>query len=178
LPPSFSRAARVRASSCWVTRAALSRLGGQEALMKEFRASFVVLCLSLCACAGEMSVTVPPADDLRIAVTLAGRRPQGDSLVMTVTNVSTHPVFFTRCGPGPTTFVEQFVNGTWTGAVHNFLCVQAPGENGPVELAAGQSLSVSRVLSEAGHYRFAVVGGDEADLSDGHVLTSNEFDVP
>jgi len=147
--------------------------------MKEFRASLVAVCFSLGACsAGEMVGTVPQIDELRIAVTLARRSPQGDSLVMTVTNNSTHPVFFTRCGPGPTTFVEQFVNGAWTGAVQNFMCLQAPGETGPVQLAAGQSLSVSRVLSETGHYRFAVVGGDESDLADGHVLTSDEFDVP
>jgi hypothetical protein len=150
--------------------------------MRNVRASFVALVLALSACAGGESmvngITGPLANDPQITVTLAKRTPEGDSLVMTVTNVSSHPVFFTRCGPGPTVFVEQFVNGAWTGAVQNFLCVQAPGETGPVQLAAGQALSLGRVLSEPGHFRFAVVVGDDVNLSGSRVITSNGFDVP
>jgi hypothetical protein len=150
--------------------------------MNRFRASFAALGLALSACAGGEflvnGVPNPQTADPQITVTLAKRIPEGDSLVMTVTNVSSLPVFFTRCGPGPTVFVEQFVSGAWTGAVQNFLCVQIPGETGPVQLAAGQALSVSRVLSEPGHFRFAIVAGDDAALTGSRVITSNAFDVP
>lgn len=148
--------------------------------MRNVRTSFVALVLALSACArGESNlITGPLAGDPQITVTLARRTPEGDSLVMTVTNVSPRPVFFSRCGPGPTVFVEQFVNGGWTDAVQNFLCVQAPGETGPVQLAAGQALSLSRVLSEPGHFRFAVVAGDDVNMTDSRVITSNGFDVP
>jgi hypothetical protein len=150
--------------------------------MKNIRAAFAAMVLASTACAGgEFSVNGipdPQTSDPQITVTLAKRGPQGDSLVMTVTNVSSHPVFFTRCGPGPTVFVEQFVNNSWTGAVQNFLCVQTPGETGPVQLGVGQALSVSRVLSEPGHFRFAIVAGDDANLSNSRLLTSDGFDVP
>jgi hypothetical protein len=150
--------------------------------MKHLRASIGALGLALSACVGGESnvngITGSQPGDPQITVALAKRTPEGDSLVMTVTNVSAHPVFFSRCGPGPTVFVERFVNGAWTDAVQNFLCVQTPGETGPVQLAAGQALSVSRVLSEPGHFRFVIVAGDDLNLSGSRVVPSNGFDVP
>lgn len=149
--------------------------------MNKLRASFVAFGVALVACSGERSsnlVADPQAQDPQIAVTLAKRIPEGDSLVMTVTNVSSHAVFLDRCGPEPKVFVEQFVNGAWTDPIQNFMCVQTPDETGPVQLAAGQTLSLSRELFEPGHFRFAMFVGGDANLSGSHIVASAGFDVP
>jgi len=131
------------------------------------------------ACSGNTATAGGPdgsTDGITIVASVVSHTSAGDSVTIRISNVGSRTEFFSRCGAEPLVLMQQFVNGVWTGGVQNFMCV-APAAPGPVRLAPGASLTVSRVLSVAGRYRFITSVGAMEDLSDAAQAASNAFDV-
>lgn len=105
------------------------------------------------------------------------RLPDGDSLVITIANKSSGPLFFSRCGNGPTLLLERFIDGAWTDPVQNFACV-TPGAPGPFELDAGASVTLTRELTLPGRFRYVVFGSDSSSLTSAALFVSDAIDVP
>src|SRR5690349_16915128 len=141
--------------------------------------------LGALACGANMSpalpgdahqqTNVPKTGDVQITIASI-RIPGADSLVITIANRSAAPLFFTRCGSGPTMLMEQFVDGAWTNAVQNFACL-APSAPGPVELDPGASVSLTRELTLPGRFRYVVFGSDSSTLTATTLFVSDAIDV-
>ncbi len=112
-----------------------------------------------------------------MVATVRSRTSIGDSVTIQITNVGTRLEFFSRCGSAPLLLVQQFVDNVWTGGVQNFMCV-APTAPGPVPLAPGESITLVRVLSVQGRFRFVTPVGEAEDLSDATQTASNGVDIP
>jgi hypothetical protein len=114
---------------------------------------------------------------ISMVASVRSRTSIGDSVTIQITNVGTRLEFFSRCGAAPLLLVQQLVDNVWTGGVQNFACV-APTAPGPVRLAPGESISMVRVLSQSGRFRYVTPVGELEDLSDATQTASNAFDVP
>lgn len=133
----------------------------------------------MAACTASVSVGTLdgfPAHGVEMVASVHSHTSAGDSVTIRITNVGPRVAFMNRCGAEPLLLVQQFVNGTWTGGVQNFMCL-APSAPGPVRLAAGESITVVRVIGIAGRYRFTSPVGEMEDLSDATQTFSNAVDV-
>jgi hypothetical protein len=131
------------------------------------------------ACSGSVATAGGPngsAHGLDMVATVQAHTTVGDSVTIRITNVGSRTEFLSRCGPEPLLLMQQFVNNVWTGGVQNFMCL-APAAPGPVRLAPGETITVVRVLSVAGRYRFTTPAGEMEDLSDATQTASNAFDI-
>jgi hypothetical protein len=132
------------------------------------------------ACSATLTAGDPngiPAHDVELVAIVQSRAASGDSVTIRFTNTGAQAAFMSRCGDGPLILVQTFVGGQWTGGVQNFACV-TPAAPGPVRLEPGESLTVVRILSEPGRYRFRTPVGERDDLSDATQAASNAVDIP
>ena len=125
----------------------------------------------------DVLVQTLPAAGAVLTAKVSGHSADGDSVVVDVANLGTTALFLDRCGDDPMLLIQQFVNGVWTGGIESISCVTST-EPGPVKLAAGAHLSVVRVLSTPGRFRFLARVATLPDLSDIAPVTSNAFDIP
>ena len=100
-----------------------------------------------------------------------------DSVTITITNGSDGDVFLLRCGQGPRLLTQQHIGELWVGGVQNFMC-PVPAAPGPVRLAPGKQIVLTRVFDVTGRYRVLVTVGTSDDLADAASAYSNGFDVP
>jgi hypothetical protein len=173
--------------------------------MRKWSLLFAVLTASS-ACSRDVSGT--PADlpstnligakgGVTIAATVVSHTTSGDSVTIHIANTGTQTAFLPPCGPGPLLRLQQFLNGNWIGGVQNFMCLSSPTP-GPIRLAPGASIDVSREFgaagdqlspgvpgtyvqvntSTAGRYRFIITVFAHEDLSDPSTAESNGFDIP
>jgi hypothetical protein len=144
------------------------------------RSTFVLATLLLtAACSGSVTTAGGPngsAHGIEMVAGVQGHTSAGDSVTIRITNVGSRTEFLSRCGAEPLLLMQQFVNSVWTGGVQNFMCV-APAAPGPVRLAPGETITVVRILSIAGRYRFTTPVGEMEDLSDATQTSSNAFDI-
>jgi hypothetical protein len=114
--------------------------------------------------------------NVSISVAVHGRGPLGDSVTVHIHNDGPDTAYLPRCGSGPLTLVQHYVNGVWTGGVQNFMCL-APSAPGPVRLDPGASIDEIRVF-EPGRYRLTASVATRGDLSNSVTALSNAFDAP
>lgn len=124
----------------------------------------------------DVLVQTLPAAGAVLTAKISGHSADGDSVFVDVANLGTTALFLDRCGADPLMLLQQFVNGVWTGGIESISCLTSP--EGPVKLAAGAHLTVVRVLSTPGRFRFLARAGTLPDLSDVAPVTSNAFDIP
>jgi hypothetical protein len=143
--------------------------------------SICVLTTLLFATACSATLTTGGLDGsthgISMVASVRSRTSVGDSVTIRISNVGTRLEFFNRCGSTPLLLVQQLVDNVWTGGVQNFACV-APAVPGPVRLAPGESITVVRVLSVPGRFRFVTPVSELEDLSDATQTASNAFDIP
>jgi hypothetical protein len=147
--------------------------------------TFIVCSLTalLAACGGGTQ-TVPgtpnlnlvPVHGVTMRLSVAGRGPSGDTVIVTFTNAGSQTAFLPRCGTQPLLLSQQFANGAWTGGVQNFMCPMS-AQPGPVTLVPGAAIRVVRLFDTAGRYRVLTSVGSIADLTDAQADTSNTVDV-
>jgi len=136
--------------------------------------SSLVILATACSSALEPGTPSPFPD---VVVNAVGVRVAGhDTVTITITNGRDGDVFLSRCGPGPRLLTQQQIGELWVGGVQNFLCVT--GAPGPVRLAPGEQIVLTRVFSVTGRYRVLVTVGTKDDLTDAATVYSNGFDVP
>jgi len=116
------------------------------------------------------------AAGVSIIGTVTGRSAAGDTVALRFVNSGPATAYIPRCGADPLVLTQQFVNGTWTGGVQNFMCI-APSAPGPVQLNPGTSVTVIRVV-QAGRYRMTTSVATQADLSNALPVVSNTIDAP
>jgi hypothetical protein len=141
--------------------------------------SLLATLLVAAACGGSVTTAGGPdgtAGGIEMVASVVSHTSAGDSVTIRMTNTGTRTEFLSRCGAQPLLLMQQFVNGVWTGGVQNFMCI-APSAPGPVRLAPGETITMARVLSVAGHYRFTTSVGEMEDLSDATQTVSNGFDI-
>lgn len=131
------------------------------------------------ACSASLATAGGPAGSthgIELVASVGSHSADGDSVTIRISNVGARTEFLSRCGAEPLLLVQQLVNNVWTGGVQNFMC-PVPTAPGPVRLAPGESITVARVFSIAGRYRFLSRVGEMEDLSDATQAASNAFDV-
>ena len=141
--------------------------------------SLLATLLLAAACSASLTTAGGPDGSTRgieMVASVRSHTAAGDSVTIQIRNVGTRTEFLSRCGAEPLLLVQQFMNNVWTGGVQNFMCV-VPSAPGPVRLAPGESITVTRVFSIAGRYRFLSPVGEMEDLSDATQVASNAFDV-
>lgn len=131
------------------------------------------------ACSATLTAGGPDGSThgISMVASVQSRTSVGDSVTIQISNVGTRLEFFSRCGATPLLLVQQLVDNVWTGGVQNFACVVPPAP-GPVRLAPGESITVVRVLSIPGRFRFVTPVGELEDLSDATQTASNAFNIP
>jgi hypothetical protein len=133
------------------------------------------------ACTGDISTllgTDPvPAHSVSMTATNVATVANGDSIVIQFTNTGAATAFVSRCGSGPLLLEQQVIDGGWAGGVQNFMCT-TPSAPGPIELAPGATLTVTRTFSAAGRYRMIAAIGATQTMDDASTAFSNPFDVP
>jgi hypothetical protein len=141
----------------------------------------VLLCALVAvgsSCSNDLTSTSgESAHGVVITADITSHASSGDSIVVHISNAGVGSAFLPRCGSGPLLLTQQFTNGAWTGGVQNFLCI-APPVPGPIELAAGASIDIVRVMDVNGRYRFIVAVAEDASLTTAVTAASNSFDVP
>ena len=141
--------------------------------------SLLATLLVAAACGGSVTTAGGPEGSgrgIEMVASVVSHTSAGDSVTIRMTNTGARTEFLSRCGAQPLLLMQQFVNGVWTGGVQNFMCV-APSAPGPVRLAPGETITLGRVLSVAGRYRFTTSVGEMEDLSDATQTVSNGFDI-
>jgi len=135
--------------------------------------SLVIFATACSSASGPATSGLPPV----VAVNAVGTRVANhDSVTITITNLSGGDVFLLRCGQGPRLLTQQHIGELWVGGVQNFMC-PVPAAPGPVRLAPGNQIVLTRVFDVTGRYRVLVTFGTSDDLADAATAYSNGFDV-
>jgi len=134
-----------------------------------------LLVLTIAACGDDITAPMS-AHGVSITVTQSGIDAYGTTMSVRIANGASSTAFLIPCGAGPLLLVQQLVNGRWQSQPIALLC-PAPLMPGPLTIAAGDALVVTRSFSLPGRFRLAVDVGTSSDMNDGEDATSNSFDI-
>src|SRR5258705_444184 len=110
-----------------------------------------VLAISIAACGRDFTAPVS-AHGVSIIATRVGTDANGTTMSIRIANDGSATAYLVRCGANPLLAEEQFVNGRWQQLAIAFMC-PAPPVPGPITMAVGESIVVTRTLSSPGRVR-------------------------
>lgn len=140
---------------------------------------FSALAIALAACGGSsISGTVgTPAHGVFVTAGHPQPGPQGDTVYLSIDNEGSGTTYLQQCGDNPTLDIQQWVNGHWQPVPQPLTACPAPTTPGPLELALGQTLVVTRIFT-SGTFRVGVFVASKPDYTDVAESMSASFTVP